>query len=305
MNNSSVYQKVLHEWRAFFAYRELKKIQDQNREYVIFVAVQKLGDICYHFAFLNAIKNNTGKKILVMTTPYAKELVSFYPEIDKIIYIEKRKVKGFTSLNFSRYIRKAFNNENVRNNLYTCNHWAYYPFRIMHLSGVNYFDILRSINYEIEKDVRLTYPTVPECDLSKYGIMDWNKIIIINPYSNFLNTDMSLFLSISNLLIDKGYIVFTNTSSVYNKILPNTRPLSCNLQELYYITKYAKLFVSVRTGLLDFTISNCGRYLVIYDYDGIGLFKKAYCLNDWGTQSDVVEYESNQAEEIMSFIDSI
>lgn len=297
--------KIYRRLVSYRVYKEIKKVQIDYPDYLIFVAVDGLGDICYHMAFLKTIKEKYQKKILVICSCYSQLLVSLYPEIDRIISLKKGRERSYKFFVNSCYANQIFNNFNNRSNVYSCGHWQYYPFRVMHIPGVTMFDILKCINYEIEDEMVITYPQVPESDLSRFEFRDWDKTILINPHSNFLNTDSSIFQEIANKLVNKGYDVYTNVSSVYNVPINGTRALSCTLTELYSILKKIRLFISVRSGILDFTINSGGRFLVIYDYEETGLFKKAYSLKDWKTESEIFEYESNQKELILKYLDKL
>ncbi len=280
-------------------------MQNNYPDYLIFVAVEGLGDICYHMAFLKTLKEKFQKKIIVVCNPYSQLLVSLYPEVDKIIKLNKKRGKSYKIFTKSSFALQIYNNFNNRSNVYSCGHWQYYPFRVMHIPGVTLFDVIKCINYEIEDEMIMTYPQVPECDLTRFGIRDWNKTIIINPHSNFLNTDYSIFQEIALKLVNKGYDVFTNVSSLYNAPIEGTRALRCTLIELYNIVKRIRYFISVRSGILDFTVNSGGSFLVIYDYEENGLFKKAYSLTDWKTNSKIQEYESNQKELILKYVDTL
>lgn len=292
--------------RAYFATKKLRAFAKKYPDYIIFVATAGLGDICYALSYLDAMKAKTGKKVLVMVSSYAKELISFYKGIDLQYDLSKREYKLYKELPTTSLGQSVFNNRNVRSNIYTCEAWCFFPFRTLRLLDVDFFQIIRRANYELlDDDLKITYPVVPKCNLNYFNIVNWENTILINPHSNFLNTDPEIFDTIVQILHNKGYDVYTNVSSVYGKILDGTKPLQCNLIELFNILKRIKLFVSVRSGILDFSISSGGNYLVIYDWEEDGLFRKAYNLNDWKTNSIVTEFDNHQKSEIYRFVESL
>ena len=303
---SWIIKRLFNEVRAFKSYRKIKRISAKYPDYIIFVAVQGIGDICYHFAYLRELKHRFNKKILVVSSSYSKELVSFYPEIDKLIYLSPKQSLYCKLLSYPHFACRLFNNGNTRNSIYTCNHWLFYSYRIMNIPNVTYLDVLRVVNYELGYDkFELTFPKVPDCDISHLGINDFEKTIILNPYSNSMILEEEIFTNICLILQKKGYKVFTNVTPRFNKAIEGSKPILCSLNEFYTIVKKVKLVISIRSGLLDFAISAGGRMLVIYNVENSEQFRKAYCLNDWNTDSDIKEICNDQTELLYDFVNEL
>lgn len=287
---------------AYLGLRMLNRIIKRNPEGAIFLAVLGLGDICYAFAYLSSIKKIYGK-IIVVTSIYSRELVSFYPCIDEVITVNPCDTIKLKSLIFSRIGKKIFDSYDLKHRVFSCNPWGAFPIKIMYIPKITFLKLLKHVTYELNENAPIDYPQVKYCSLEKFGIANWEKVVLINPHSNFLNTDSDIFKQISKQLIAKGYVVYTNISKSYPHPIEGTLPMNCNLQELFNIVKKIRLFVSVRSGLLDFVVSAGGRLLVIYDWDENGLFKKAYNLDDWTTNSMIAQYDSNQTNSISSYLE--
>ena len=292
-------------FRALVASIKLRQIRRKNSDSIIFVATSGLGDICYALSYISALKKANNKKVLVVCSPYAKELLTFYPDIDEIICLTDKQTKYFKPLGNTFLARFHFNNKNNRIPVYTCDAWSFLPMRVVNLPNINFFDIINYVNYELRGVGEIQYPIVPECDIEKFHIINWEKTIVINPHSNFLNTNSSIFKKSASLLVAKGYQVFTNVSSCYDKPIEGTAPLVCNLQEFYNIVKRIKCLISVRSGLLDYAVNCGGDFLVIYNKDNDGLFKKVYSLNYWKGRSLITEFDSDQEGEIYAYIERL
>ena len=121
---------------------------------------------------------------------------------------------------------------------------------------------------------------------------------ILNPFSNSMEIDNELYWEeIAFYLLDKGFAVYTNVLKNQTPI-KNTKPLDCNIFDLYNIVNQNKsLFISVRSGIVDFLIGSEAKFLVIYYLDENLILKslRNFCnLTMWEQGKDnVVEVESN------------
>ncbi len=96
----------------------------------------------------------------------------------------------------------------------------------------------------------------------------------------------------------KGYSVYENCRKP-EQCLKGAIPLICTVQELYWIVKKCKLFISIRSGIIDYLIGNSGCYITLYPRIWNEYFKKAYSLDAWETDSRVFEYYYDEESEII------
>lgn len=122
-----------------------------------------------------------------------------------------------------------------------------------------------------------------------------NRICIINPYSTSMDYSVSLYEKICKELCSRGFIVYTNVVGEQKEI-KGSHPLQCDIEELYSIASQIPLFVSVRSGILDFLTPSNVRMFVIYEmhytsFNGSNPKEIArnYSLREWCSGETVCE----------------
>lgn len=290
--------------KAKIAARQLKQLSDQNPGYIIFVAIAGLGDICYAFSFLEALKRKRDKKVIVLCKEYLYELIKCYVGVDEIRVLTPKQIENVKCLNHTtRFCRTIYNDKVNDSRIYNCDQWFGYNYSIVRFPGIDYIDVQRYMFYDIDESAPLTLPDVPDIDVSKFCI-DYEKAIIINPVSFSLNTNNALFENIIGVINNAGYTVYMNVTGDQME-LNGTIPLRCSITELYSLTKRVKAFISTRSGILDFMIGNGGTFLTIYERVWDGYFRKAYTLNAWNTSSIIYEFYDDEEEAIITKIHSL
>lgn len=289
----------------FKAKYEMFKIRRAYKEHLIFVALSGIGDICYCFSFLEAIKQNSHKKVLVITGLYTAELMKYYESIDDIIVLNKSQVEMFKLLMKKYENRPVFNENSRKRGVYFCNALSENVYNTLNKTSKNYIDILGELAAGNASDASVTYPVVPKVDLERLGFAELEKTAVINPYSNSLTIEnRCLFEKIVCALRDKGYKIYTNVIGSQEP-LPGTIALKCSLQELYHITKRAGIFVSIRSGVVDFSIGNGGNFIVLYNDEKTPWFRKAYGLDGWKTESNICEFDCKEETAVIEKINEL
>ena len=263
----------------------VKEIMKKEKDTLIFLAVSGIGDICYSFSFLNTIKKN--HKVMVLTRQYTYNLVKSYDAVDEVLVLDKKQIRIVDS-----FLAQPGRNANILNNginganVFSCSHWRTFNYSIMRIAD-NYLEVIRRVIYNVDRLAEITFPNVRK---SRNYVEHPERVIIINPYSNFLDFQFrDEFIFMTQFFLRNGYKVYTNTTGKNQGVIDGTEPLECSIEELYNLTSVCALFVSVRSGILDFTINNNGNYLVIYPDVWDGLFRKAYTLSAWNTNSSIIE----------------
>ena len=281
----------------------LTGIKNANRDYLILIALSGIGDVCYSLSVVEALKKETGKKLLFVTGQYTLSLRRYYSAIDKTITLtpdEERILKSFFTERPNHYIYNRFSQ---KISLFYCFPLTEVTYRRLSKNNSNYIDIL-SETFNI-KQRKPTYPKIKKEENFIFPFDNPDKTVIINPYSNSLNFKSNeIFTKIIGSLKAKGYCVYTNISG-NQTALHGTSELRCTLDELYLLSKEVKLFVSIRSGITDFCISSAGNFLVLYDNSWNGNFRKAYKLSSWKTESSVYEFDYSDTEQILNIIEKI
>ena len=292
---------------AFLSFtKKVISLKRKNRDSLIFFALSGLGDVCYCLSVAKALKNQGGKKMVLFTNEYLYPLVRCYSFIDEV------NVLSAEDIDLIKKASEEFSNVFVYNKLskitgvFVCNPLTedMYENLSKNSGESNYIEILQK--YVFSKPELLAYPVIEKSELNELDFNCHEKTVIINPFSNSLSLkDESVYSEIIGLLKSKGYTVYTNIIN-NQKPLCGTLELRCNLIELYNLSKRVKLFVSIRSGILDFCIGSGGKFLVLYNGDiWQGNFKKAYSLTGWKTDSAVFEFDCCQKEKIIEAINKI
>ena len=115
--------------------------------------------------------------------------------------------------------------------------------------------------------------------------------------------EKELWEMIADNLFLRGYIVYTNVMK-HQKEVKDTKRLECSIIELYNICNEIPLFVSVRSGIIDFTISSrCDKVVIWYMDSSISLksLKNICNLDAWGITNVYSIYHINKQDTIYGF----
>lgn len=272
-------------WLSTRGARKVKKIVKEYSNDIVFLAFSGIGDICYSFAFLDELKKKYDRNVVVFTRRYTERLVSKYSGIDDIVVVNERDSKLIR-----KFLERPGRNATLLNDgtnerlVYSCNQWKTFNYSIMNLAK-DFVEVQKIVVYNLDDSSRLTYP-IP---VANKGYNDYSNSVILNPFSNYVNNDcMSIFEAIAKHFLDEGLDVYTNMVSGKSAV-KGTKELICEIDDLYNITRTTKMFVSVRSGILDYMVSNGGNYFVLYPDLWGGLFYKAYTLHAWKTESHIAE----------------
>lgn len=281
---------------------KLTEMKNQYKNHLIFVAVSGIGDLCYALSSIEILKAQTNKKVVVFTREYTRETVEAFPYVDEVVVLNKEDADFFRSFSLPQNMQPVFNEYSLKYGVFFCTPLTEETYDTIKKSRTNYIDIIME-SLGCSDDIKnISYPNVPQYDIGKFAFSDIKKTVIINPYSNSLVEKTDLFEKIAEILSGRGYTVYTNITG-NQKPVPGTKSLRCNLKDLYNITAQCAAFVSIRSGIVDFSISNGGNFLVLYNGEWDGKFREAYSLEGWKTESTVYEYNMDQEKVILDFID--
>jgi len=290
----------------FICLGKIRKIKEKYRKSVIIVLGQPgIGDICFALAYVKHYLINIdnyvficckGKDFLLeefgikeYVTVSTDELEQFRLAYTKnsasMLYIfEAVKKREMVILDPEFYIKKS------------CSKIPY----------LRLLDIYKYAAFNLKnKMIDISFPCPKEKDnvVNKYGLKD--NFAIINAYSNSAVIPIEVFELAVKILKESGLEVYSNISGDQKEI-NNTIPLRCSIQDMFYISRYCKCFVSIRSGILDYVISNIKNLFVVYSDDSDVFL---YSLESWNCKVKLKElvYSGNEnlESELRRFLDNI
>lgn len=145
---------------------------------------------------------------------------------------------------------------------------------------------LRTHIFKLESEGKVSVPNPSMPDKFKYNLSCND--VIINPYTtSIVGTDFDLYKKMVILLKSKGYNIYTNVLP-NQKELDGTSRLECSLEELFYNARKCKLFISTRSGVLDYLIFSGCNIMAIYE----NVPHSVYCmwkLCQWKSEGKLIE----------------
>ena len=282
---------------------QINKIDSIYREYTVFFALSGIGDICYCFYALNSIKAFHKKKIAVFTKPQYSEFINCFKEIDEVVLLEDDLIDVFCMLENEEEF--SFSDcFDTSKHIFYCSALKEETYRQLFLEKGN-VNLNKLIQLECEKHIKPFKPTFPEVEEKNItSVSPDSKTIIINPYSNSMKLEsLEPFQKIADNLNKKGYTLYTNVLKDQAE-LNGTKRLECSLSEFYNLCKKVGAVISIRSGIIDSCVGSGAEFIVLYKDMWNGLFKKAYSLEGWGSQSNIIELDLSD-EKLYEKIDNI
>lgn len=226
---------------------------------VIVCLFPHLGDIVYGLSYAEQFKKETGKKICVYCGENMLSYLKNYPFIDRIITYNTKSLEPIyvAIFPFIRYMGKnKYNKDGII---------ATVPTK-MHFKGLTALEVYRDYVYNVKEDSLSLYPVISPMIQSIENFESIkNKMIIINPYSFSMKTDIKLFEAIAKNLTEQGYIVYTNCMEKFGqKCIKGTKVFDVPILETYSIVNEIAMFISVRSGIVDMLSSGSGKLFIIY-----------------------------------------
>ena len=198
----------------------------------------------------------------------------------------------------NRYLR--------RKNIYFTHPYSYY--KLSDSIEKNYFQVLKEDIFRISDELEIIYPQIKITKTSLDSVVDdWSRVVVINPYSNSMFVeDMFFWIELIKMLRNDGKKIYTNVVDPQTP-LEGTLPLSCSVFEFYNICRKAKLVISIRSGIIDFSISSGGNFFVLwYEHPDeiVGNSVKKLCdLNAWRIGNVRQCYYDSANNSLNQFID--
>lgn len=303
-------KKIKSFYPCLRGYRVLEKLQSDGKT-AVFITSYAVGDLVYGMSIISSWKvAHPDYKVIIITDPKKKEIIESFTGYDEVIYWGQDTRNGYDTLvmlNGSRYFSEKGRKDFIFNTI---------PIQIYgYKTGKGCLALLKEY-LGLPKTVIPQFPKPTEyCDVKSISDFENNKekIIVINPYSNyrtFSDTGKQL-QSIAIKLKERGYLVYSNVVG-NQKPLPGTEALYCSLMEFFYIANNIPMVVAERSGIVDWIISTKSKKVVLYPIRGDqGLndefIKEMFSLYEWGITNCKEIYlnettESNIYDAVLTFL---
>lgn len=277
----------------------------KRKNQVIYICAYPLGDTCYALAYRSHLLNRNNCKFYFAESCRIMIENCFSDVIDNaaVVYYQKDSLlfKAIREALFCPWQNRFFSKLGVK----IIFPYAYLPSNREVI--YDYFTILKKIIFPfLPLNASIEFPLVPKVDINSIKDFQKNKkrIVILNPFSNSMCDDeKELWEMIADNLFLRGYIVYTNVMK-HQKEVKDTKRLECSIIELYNICNEIPLFVSVRSGIIDFTISSrCDKVVIWYMDSSISLksLKNICNLDAWGITNVYSIYHINKQDTIYGF----
>lgn len=248
---------------SLFALYELIHLIIIKHEADLYVLMSRpIGDVVYGLAYVNSLKLKSCKNIVVFIEESKDRLVQQYTGVDKICFFKKNdkqwlRIQCLIGFRVLLKIARCFN-------IYGTVPWVFvHDNSILRMDALS---IIRNEIFSLDENASIEYPCFadePIVSIPNFENVK-NKIIVLNPYSNsMISENLSVFELIAKILLDDGYIVYTNI--VENQLpIKGTLALFCSIYEFYSICNQVQFVISIRSGIIDLCISANTQFIVIY-----------------------------------------
>ena len=296
-----IFFKKINAFRGVFL---LRKICRRNRNFlVVFIGGFGIGDACLEASLLDSFQAKEERKVLVVCCNNQKGIIERICGV-KVLGISKKQANlvsccyknQFTNY-YCLYLYKKYR-------LCIADPWYYIKWPSQYIENLYVINIIRDAAFRlIDYDYEIKYP-VSNSNSCVNKVDSKKNYIILNPYSNSMDIDNDFFAVLAAELLQRGYVVYTNVFGEQQEI-KNTLRLECSIDELYQYAKEAYCVISIRSGILDYIVSNTKCMFVLYDDLK---FYNLYSLNQWKTSCNIFEYryrEDNKKDIISLILEEI
>lgn len=262
------------------------------RKYKVILCPKGIGDICYALSYIGYFSKSC-KKPLVAICMGNKQIFDFFPYFNKVVIVNN--LFHFYERLLSKYKKKS----------------AFFPLNVsqfgfgLEKQKTSYLEDVKEKVYMVIGDESITYPLIRSIDLSNHFADLGKKYVLLVPYSNSLEIDISLMNEIVLEIRKRKINILCNLSNGQKEI-QGTETLNCDLNTLVYFSRNAIAVIGIRSGILDFLISNMNNCLAIYNKNSnknVDMCK--YSLKGWKTMCNVYEFDSSNKTEIIKCVKTL
>ncbi|MCI8751191.1 MAG: hypothetical protein HFH66_07495 [Lachnospiraceae bacterium] len=276
----------------------------KNKNDIIIVLLKGVGDTLYGLSCLDSLKDkNINSKIIIIGNITYRDLILGYKSVNQVkCYDVKKGEYAQYECFIHSFIASLIG---LRINIFNSN--PYFAYKIKKSSTPSSaIELLKREVFKVDDKAGITYPQIKRVKqiTSIPGFYNnTSRIVLINPYSNSMDSTLDIYKIIAKLLRQSGYIPYVNLLKGQEGI-EQCEELYCSIEELYEIARHVAGVVSVRSGILDLLINTGTPVFTLY-YNCTSKFRNIYNLNAWKSKTQVVEVlvtHNNEEKIINSFL---
>lgn len=272
-------------------------IKKNNNFKVFYVYGKGIGDVCIETAYLQPFmkSNKIHGKVIVRENlvNIAKQM-----QVEDVMSIDDYTATCIEESMHNIHTKSFYYNLLRKEKIFILDPWFYADNYIRRIAGISATKVVKNVALNIHDDnYKKICPVVTYNENTIEG-----SFVIINPYSNSMNLDLNVWNDSINFLKNKGYSVYTNVTKT-QKELPGTKRLEVTIEALYNLASKAELIISIRSGIIDYIISNSKNMIVVYEgYN----FRDFYSLDEWEDEINLKQIVDNgEIDVAKQIIDSI
>lgn len=281
-------------FRYLINYAITKKIikqiikNNEGTEIIILGGEPGIGDFLLVTAYLNTYIKNYNQKSIPLCSDTSKNLLEELGIVNYITVNKKQMHEIVFGCCWNPLLRPMIKSYLADGKLRIAAYeYFIHSSQCFRIPEVNILKIIKYSAFQLTDDTaEIRYPKV-ELDynvLQKYRIQF--PFVIINPYSNSAYIGLDIFEKLVIKIKEKGFNVYCNVMK-NQKEVEGSIALRCTIQELFVLSSYAELILSIRSGILDYIVSNAKRIIAIYDRE---IDYYAYTLKSWETETEIGEF---------------
>ncbi len=251
-------QNIIHPFaQAYSAGKELYRVLEENRpdNSDVLICPMHIGDTLWIACWADAYKQHHGCKNLLFVVPKAQEnLPGLFPATDGVIPLSNddmtslRIYIGFNKLWYNSHIRHAHWRYNISICCDGCMFIDDAPTQRVH----DYMNETRCNLLDIPNDSTKSVPISPKTATSDESL--YENAVMLMPMARTQSQllPMTFWEKLVTALKNSGYDVYCNYNGFPDEIMiPDTKPLSSSLMEMYGLSSQFRRFIGLRSGICD------------------------------------------------------